>query len=100
MNTQIIQDGNKTILKVEGTIKTKDAAEFSAVLENTVNENAYTVIDVEQVDFICSSGLRGLLAAQTIIDSDSSKKMVLHNVSKDVMEVLEMTGFNNILVIE
>ena len=56
------------------------------------------VLDVKGMEYISSAGLRVLLAAQKKMQKIGSMKVT--GVCEDVMEVFEMTGFADILVIE
>ena len=53
------------------------------------------VLDVKDLEYISSAGLRVLLSAQKKMQAIGSMK--LKNVREEVMEVLEMTGFADIL---
>ena len=55
-------------------------------------------LDMKGVEYISSAGLRVLLGAQKKMQKAGS--MVLTNVCDTVMEVLEMTGFADILEIK
>ena len=94
-----IEKNNQTIiLKVEGRLDTTTAP----VLEKTVNdecENAKElVLDLEKLTYISSAGLRVLLATQKKMNKQGSVKLI--KVCQEVMDVLEMTGFADVLVIE
>ena len=52
---------------------------------------------MKKLEYISSAGLRVLLAAQKKMLKIGSMKLI--NVCEDVMEVLEMTGFADILTI-
>jgi anti-sigma B factor antagonist len=71
-------------------------------LEKTVGENisgiTSLVLDFKGLEYISSAGLRVLLSAQKKMQKTGSMKLV--GVCEDVMEVLEMTGFADILAIE
>ena len=56
------------------------------------------VLDLAGCDYVASSGLRGILAAQKIMTSRGG--MVVKNVCDSIMEVFEMTAFTDILTIE
>ncbi|MCL1832115.1 MAG: STAS domain-containing protein [Oscillospiraceae bacterium] len=51
------------------------------------------------VDYVSSAGLRVLLQGQKNAQA-AEKSMVLKNVSPDVMEVFDVTGFSGILTIQ
>ena len=56
------------------------------------------IMDLSQVDYISSAGLRILLNADELMaDKDG---FIIKNVSPSVMEVLVMTGFAEALTIE
>ena len=56
------------------------------------------ILDLENLEYISSAGLRVLLSAQKKMQKIGSMK--LKNVCEDVLEVLDITGFADILVIE
>ena len=60
--------------------------------------NANLVLDIKGMEYISSAGLRVLLGAQKKMQKICSMKVI--NVCEEVMEVFEMTGFADILVIE
>ena len=98
MNINITKESNKTIFSIEGRLDTTSAPE----LENAVNAEgeslSYLVLDLKGVEYISSAGLRVLLGAQKKMQKIGSMKVI--NVSEEVMDVFEMTGFADILVIE
>jgi anti-sigma B factor antagonist len=98
MNINKIKDNDKTIFEIEGRLDTITAP----VLENAINDEGAAleklVLDFKGVDYISSAGLRVLLAAQKKMNAQGSMELV--NVADPVMDVLEMTGFADILVIK
>ena len=81
---------------MEGRLDTTTAPEFDSFLkENLVGVKALT-IDCKNLTYVSSAGLRVLLSAQKKMKAD----MKLKNVCELVMEVFEMTGFVDVLVIE
>ena len=88
-------NGNLNVA-VEGRLDTTTAQEF----ETFINENCDGVqtlnIDCGELVYISSAGLRVLLGAHKKMNG----AMKLTNVCELVMEVFEMTGFADILVIE
>ena len=98
MTVDIEKNNQTVILKVEGRLDTTTAP----ALEKTVNEvceNAKElVLNLEKLAYISSAGLRVLLAAQKKMNQQGSMKLI--RVCQEVMDILEMTGFADILVIE
>ena len=91
-------NNNSGILNValDGRLDTTTAPELESFLSSNYDGTGSIVIDCEKLSYISSAGLRVLLAAQ----KKTKGAMKLINVCELVMEVFEMTGFADILVIE
>ncbi len=87
---------NTLELALEGRLDTVTAPQ----LQNTINEYlagaANIVMDCKDLTYVSSAGLRVLLTARKSIQGE----LTLKNVDPSVMEVLEITGFVDILNIE
>ena len=81
---------------LDGRLDTTTAPELESFLGKNYDGNGALVINCEKLAYISSAGLRVLLAAQ----KKTKGSMKLTNVCELVMEVFEMTGFADILVIE
>ena len=75
---------------------------LTALLDKAISEDIadtkHLILDLKGVTYISSAGLRVLLSAQKKMQKIGSMKV--RNVCEEVMDVLEMTGFADILVIE
>ena len=98
MNINIEKENGVTILKVEGRLDTTTAPELEKAINNEGEELKNLELDFKGVDYISSAGLRVLLTAQKKMNVQGS--MELTNVSEAVMDIFEMTGFADILVIK
>ena len=71
-------------------------------LDKTINENLNNIktliLDFKGLEYISSAGLRVLLSTQKKMQQIGTMKVI--NVSEEVFEVFEITGFADILVIE
>jgi anti-sigma B factor antagonist len=98
MTIEIKKLAKETTIEIVGRLDTITAP----VLEKTIGENLgeiqNLVLDMKGLEYISSAGLRVLLGAQKKMQKAGS--MVLTNVCDTVMEVLEMTGFADILEIK
>ena len=98
MTIEIKKNANETTIEVVGRLDTITAP----VLEKTINDNSQDIesliLDLKGLEYISSAGLRVLLGAQKKMQRIGSMKLI--NVCEDVMEIFEMTGFADILVIE
>ena len=83
-------------VELEGRLDTTTAPEFESFIGDNYNGTGALNINCEKLTYISSAGLRVLLSAQ----KKTKGAMKLTNVCELVMEVFEMTGFADILVIE
>ena len=98
MTIEIKKNVDETIIEIAGRLDTITAP----MLDKTINEDIAgtenLVLDVKGMEYISSAGLRVLLSAQKKMQKIGSMKVI--HVCAEVMEVFEMTGFADILVIE
>lgn len=98
MMIEIKKNVEETIVEVAGRLDTTTAPALEKTICEDVGEAKNLVLDLKGLEYISSAGLRVLLAAQKKLQQVGSMK--LKNVYEDVMEVFEITGFADILVIE
>lgn len=86
----------KLTLKLSGRLETNTAPDLQKVVYHELEGITELNVDIKELEYVSSAGLRVLLAA--------TKKMKLkggittiYNANEDVMEVFEITGFNEIL---
>ena len=91
-------DGEKLTLTISGRLDTNSSPKLEAELRQSVDGIKELIFDFSDVEYISSAGLRVLLAAQKVMNRQGSMKLT--NVSPEVMEVFEITGFSDILTIE
>ena len=91
------KDGNKLIISVEGRIDTNTSPEFTEFLQQNLKDVKELELDLENVNYVSSAGLRAILFAQKTMDKQG--KMVVSHVSKEIMETFELTCFTDFLTI-
>ena len=96
MNIIVELLNNVANLKVEGRLDTITAPD----LDKRINELDVKeiVLDLENLEYISSAGLRVLLSTHKKFVKLNGMKVT--NVKSEVMEIFEMTGFADILSIE
>ena len=89
-------EGDTLTIKLTGRLDTttSDSLEKELSLENVKT----LIFDLEKLEYISSSGLRILLTSQKQMNNKG--KMIVKNISGNVKEVLDITGFSSILNIE
>jgi anti-sigma B factor antagonist len=98
MTIDIKKNAEETIIEIVGRLDTITAPALDKTINEDIGETKNLVLDVKGMEYISSAGLRVLLATQKKMQKGGSMKVI--NVCEEVMEVFEMTGFADILVIE
>lgn len=88
----------QTAVALSGRLDTTTAPELETRLRELLPETDALVLDFSALDYISSAGLRVLLVAQKEMNKKHGQ-MTLTHVNETVMEVLEVTGFTDILTI-
>jgi len=91
-------EGSKLTMGLVGRLDTTTAPELEAALKASLEGVNELALDLVNLDYISSAGLRVLLAAQKTMNAQGT--MVIKNVKPEIMEVFEITGFSDILTIE
>ena len=98
MTIQETRNDTTLTVSIIGRLDTTTAPELDAYLnEHTAGVTAL-VLDLSGLAYISSAGLRVLLSAHKKMSLSGS--MTLTHVNETVMEVLEITGFADILSIK
>ena len=92
------QNGNTLTLALEGRLDTVTAPELEEELKASIPGADSLVLDLSNLEYISSAGLRVLLSAHKAMMSKGGMKIV--HVNDVVQEVFEVTGFSDILTIE
>ena len=98
MTIQIKRNADETIIELTGRLDTTTAPALDKTVNEDVEDAKNLVLNLKGLEYISSAGLRVLLSAQKKMQKVGSMKV--KNVCEEVMEVFEMTGFADILVIE
>lgn len=85
-------------LALAGRLDTVSAPSLEAELKRSISDVRELVFDFQKLEYISSAGLRVLLSAQKVMNRQG--RMVIRNVSSDVLDVFEVTGFTDFLTIE
>ena len=93
-----MKENSALTLALNGRLDTNTAPELETELKASLNGIETLVIDMEELAYLSSAGLRVILAAQKQMNKQG--RMIIRKVNDMVMEVFEVTGFTDILTIE
>ena len=83
-----------SLVKLQGSVDSSNAPQFEEELLAAISGQTVT-IDAEELTYISSAGLRVLLKAKKTLGGE----IVVSNVSPEVFDILDMTGFTQILTV-
>ena len=98
MNILKTSEGTKLTLALEGRLDTTTAPQLEAEVKGALAGVTQLVLDFAQLEYLSSAGLRVLLAAQKLMNKQG--EMVIRHVNETIAEVVEVTGFSDILTVE
>lgn len=87
-----------TTFVLQGRLDTSTSPQPEAELEKILSDTTTLVLDMENLEYISSAGLRVILKAQKAMNTKGVMKLV--HVGESIMEVFNITGFADILNIE
>lgn len=98
LNINTTRNAAQTTVALRGRLDTITAPELETRLRALLPETNALVLDFSALEYISSAGLRVLLVTQKEMNKKKGQ-MTLAHVNETVMEVLEVTGFTDILTI-
>ena len=98
MTIEIKKNREETTIEIVGRLDTFTAPALEKTIREDIGDTKNLILDLSGLEYISSAGLRVLLGAQKKMKQVGFMKVI--NVGENIMEVLEMTGFADILVIE
>ena len=90
-------EGTKLTISVDGRLDTSTAPELDEELKASLDGVEMLVMDFTNMEYISSAGLRVLLSAQKVMNSQG--EMIVTGANDTVMEIFDITGFTDILTI-
>ena len=86
------------MLKIVGRLDTTTAPELEAAVDGCAAGIKELVLDCSALEYVSSAGLRVILKAQKMMNTQGDMKLT--HVNETIMEVFDITGFADILTIE
>ncbi len=91
-------EGTKLTILLNGKLDTESAPVLNAELASSLGGITELVIDMTELSYISSAGLRTLLSAQQKMNRQG--KMTIRGVRDSIMDVFRITGFSALLTVE
>ena len=98
MNITKSKEGSTLTVALEGRLDTTTSPQLEAELKTSLDDVKDLVFDIKDLEYISSAGLRVLLSAQKVMNKQGSMKV--KNISQEIREIFEVTGFDELLNIE
>ena len=99
MELNMITNGNKATVELEGRIDAKTAPEYENALLSLPAEIKALDLDFKKGSYISSSGLRLITALQQQFEEKGGSLKII-GARDEILEIFEVTGFNEFLNIE
>ncbi len=98
--SEIVNQGNETIIKPGTDVVASMAEEFKAELISVINESSSeVVIDLDGVEMVDSVGIGVIIAAHNSLNQ-SGRKLKVINVAKDVYGLFTTMRLNRRFTVE
>lgn len=97
MNINKQTNGTEITFTLEGRLDTTTAPALEAELSGVLANATVLKLDLSKLEYMSSAGLRVLLSAQKAMNKKG--QLTIANVSAEIMEIFELTGFSDILTI-
>ena len=98
MTITTTRNGSALTLQLEGRLDTTTSPQLEAELSASLDGVKQLTLDLQQLAYLSSAGLRVILSAQKRMNKQGH--MTVTHVCADIMEVFEITGFVDILDIK
>ena len=98
MNINKSVNGTELTMAIVGRLDTVTAPEFEAELKASIDGVETLILDLSELEYTSSAGLRTFLIAQKTMNKQG--KMIVKNVTESVMEVFDITGMADFMTFE
>lgn len=92
LSIDLIKHGTEGELVLNGRLDSNTSEEAGRIFERTAQRFESLLVNMKGLEYVSSAGLRVLLTTFITLNNKNGT-LKLKNVNKQVMEVLEITGF-------
>ena len=87
--------GQELIVSLSGSLNTQTSGQFEEALKSQIDGINKLTIDLKDVDYVSSAGLRVFLWEINQMEQKGELKVI--NLKPEVKDVFDLTGFSDIL---
>ena len=91
MTIEKVVNGENAKIIVVGRLDTQTAPELEKEMDGIISNVKELIFDMAGLEYVSSAGLRVILKAQKIMNTQGSMKLT--GVNDSIMEVFDITGF-------
>ena len=95
MDVKMTTEGSKALFSMAGELSVATAPDLEEALKSMPAELTDIDIDLSEVDYISSAGLRAMILAAKIAE-ERGGGLTVRNANDDIREVFEMTGLDGV----
>ncbi|NMB90173.1 MAG: STAS domain-containing protein [Chloroflexi bacterium] len=100
MQTQHTQYKRSDLLKVSGRVDSATSPQFADAINAILDAGRFKIIiDMSEVEFISSAGLRVLVNAQKVCKRYNRGEIVLSNLPPKIYSAMDLAGFTTLFKI-
>ena len=92
------KNGGTLTVALVGRLDTQTAPELEKTLDENLPGSSSVIFDLAGLTYTSSAGLRIFLKARKAVKQNDAIRLI--HVCGDIMEILEMTGFTELMTIE
>ena len=93
-----VPQGDTLTITLSGRLDTTTAPQLENELKTALNDVKALTFNMTDLAYVSSAGLRVLLKAQKAMNKQGT--MTIKNAGQEILEIFEVTGFDEILNIE
>ena len=97
MTATLTKNENSAVIRVSGRLDTVTAPEFESVLQTELGGIDTLTLDLAELEYISSAGLRTLLVAKKMMSERKGLSVI--NANETVREIFDITCFSEVLEI-
>jgi anti-sigma B factor antagonist len=98
LDIKMNENGKELTVELKGELNVGTSPELEQALKGKLEEVDKLIFDLSGLEYISSAGLRVLLFAHQTVSKNGT--MIIRNLTDEVKDIFEVTGFSDAMNIE